>query len=66
MEKGKIVIDFISTEEAAKILAARFGTYSSATVRRLALRGKIPGAQKIGRDWVIPREWAETHEKTRV
>ncbi|OON89696.1 hypothetical protein B0D78_02385 [Pyramidobacter sp. C12-8] len=54
--------EFISTVEAAAILAARAGSYSAHTVKLLAGQGKIPGAQKIGRDWCIPREWAETYQ----
>lgn len=57
---------FIGTAEAAEILAARFGSYARVTVKTLARTGKIPGAHKNGRDWMIPREWAETHEKTRM
>ena len=56
----------IGTKEAAEILAERFGAYSHATVQKLARRGKIPGAKKIGNTWLIPLKWAETHEKTRV
>lgn len=58
--------EFIGTAEAAAILSKRFGTYSSVSVRKLCQQGKIPGAQKIGRDWIVPRIWAETHEKTRI
>ncbi|WP_321822956.1 hypothetical protein [Pyramidobacter piscolens] len=57
--------EFIGTTEAAAILAARFGAYSPHTVKNLAQRGKIPGAQKIARNWLIPLEWAKTYKKTR-
>ncbi len=30
---------------------------SAGWIRRLARRGDIPGAQKLGRDWVIPATW---------
>lgn len=41
--------DFLSTSE----YAAKLGV-TPMRVRRLCQDGRIPGAKKIGRDWVIP------------
>lgn len=57
--------DFIGTAEAAAILAARFGGYSAATLRQMCNRRAIPGAQKIGRDWMIPVEWVKNYNPKR-
>ena len=35
------------------------GTAGGSNICALARAGKIPGAIKIGRDWLIPRAWAE-------
>lgn len=32
---------------------------SARAIRALCESGKIPGAVKVGRSWVIPRSWAE-------
>jgi len=52
------VIDYITTPGAAAMLGES-GTTGGANIRTLAREGKIPGAIKIGRDWLIPRAWAE-------
>jgi excisionase family DNA binding protein len=39
----------IPTAQAAKLLGCNV-----AYVRRMAAQGRIPGAQKVGRDWVFP------------
>lgn len=41
---------YYTSEQAAVILQKR-----ADTVRRLCQRGAIPGARKIGREWLIPR-----------
>lgn len=57
--------DFIGTTEAAAILAARFGHYSAASLRQMCIRHAVPGAQKIGRDWMIPVEWIKNYTPKR-
>ena len=39
----------ITANQAAKILELK-----PSTVRLLCMRGQIEGAEKIGRDWIIP------------
>ena len=41
---------YYTPEQAAVILQK-----TPDTVRRLCQRGEIPGARKIGREWLIPR-----------
>ena len=41
---------FMSVEDAAAELGR-----SIAWVRRLAQNGRLPGAEKVGRDWIIPK-----------
>lgn len=57
--------DYISSAEAAKILSERFGSYNQKSVQNSCIRGVIPGAVKIGRNWLVPRQWAETYEAPR-
>ena len=47
--------DLISTSKAAEISGL-----SQRQIKTLCLQGKIP-AQKIGRNYAIPREWAESY-----
>ena len=42
--------------------AARIGKAES-SVRRKCLRGTLPGAQKIGRDWLIPADAVYTDNR---
>lgn len=48
--------EMITTTEAAAIIGCR-----PASVKNLCLRGKLPGAEKRGRDWFIPRASAESY-----
>lgn len=50
--------DIVTTKEAADILG-----YSRMSVRNLCAWGKLPGAVKMGRDWVIPRATVEGYVK---
>jgi len=50
--------NFITSIEAAALLGES-QTTGGANIRTLARSGKIPGAEKVGRDWLIPRAWAE-------
>lgn len=54
--------NLISTTEAAEILSKRLGSYSTVGVRKMCQWGKIPDALKIGKTWLVPREWAETYQ----
>lgn len=40
--------------------AAQITQISARAIRALCESGEISGAQKIGRTWTLPREWAET------
>lgn len=53
-------MDYITTTEAAEIAQIHPGH-----LRRLLARGQVPGAQKVGRVWIVPREWAETFQRQR-
>ena len=53
-------MDFITTTEAAEIAQIHPGY-----LRQLLSWGQVAGAQKAGRDWLIPREWAETFQRQR-
>lgn len=54
--------DLITLNEAATIIAANSKRpYSPATLRSRIRFGAIPEAVKIGRDWFVPRAWAETY-----
>lgn len=46
--------DLISTTEAAQIMQV-----CAARARALAAQSKLPGAQHVGRNWVVPRSSAE-------
>lgn len=48
-------MDFLSTKQASEVAGIHPGH-----LRKLLAKGRVEGAQKIGRDWLIPREWAET------
>lgn len=50
--------NLISTTEAAEIIGIL-----PRSVKTLCQRGKLPGARKAGRDWLIPRASAEGYEK---
>ena len=48
--------DFLTTEEAAKELSKRCGgSVSRRRVQAILATKGIPGAVKLGRDWMIPR-----------
>lgn len=47
---------YLSASETAAITGL-----TSRTIQALCGKGSIPGAVRIGRQWCIPREWAEAH-----
>jgi excisionase family DNA binding protein len=49
----------LTTKEAAAILQL-----DASRVRLLAAQGRLRGAQKIGRDWVIPESAARAYAQT--
>lgn len=49
-------MDLITTKEAAAIIGCL-----PRSVKTLCQRGKLPGARKVGRDWLIPRVSAENY-----
>ena len=48
--------DHVTAREAAYILG-----YHPASVKNLCRWGKLPGAVKVGRDWLIPRAAVESY-----
>lgn len=40
-------------------------TTKGANISARARAGKIPGAVKMGRDWLIPKEWVEAEKARR-
>lgn len=54
MKKNLPESDFLSTLEVAEVLGVTVGR-----VRQLLNEGRLPGARKFGRDWMIPRESLE-------
>lgn len=46
-------------EAVAKATGKALGSTRAAHLRRLCIQGKVEGAIKAGRDWLIPRAWAE-------
>jgi hypothetical protein len=52
MEK---LTDYISALDAARLK----GYANNTTYRTWAREGRIPGAIKIGRDWLLPRAWVD-------
>ena len=52
------MLSYVGTTEAAKITGL-----VPAYIKELCRKGKIPGAQKVGGQWMIPREQIETRIK---
>ncbi|MGV3721995.1 MAG: helix-turn-helix domain-containing protein [Actinomycetota bacterium] len=50
-------MELLNAKQAAEKL-----NISTARVRQLAGQGRLPGAQRVGRDWVIPAEAVEKFE----
>lgn len=42
--------------------AAAFLKLSAGRIRQLCIKGELPGAQKVGNTWVIPRTSIEAYE----
>jgi len=52
------ITNYITAAGAATIMG-QASSAGGSNIRALAGAGKIPGAIKIGREWLIPRAWAE-------
>lgn len=55
--------EYVTIREALEILDSRGQRVADSRVRQMALAGKIRGAKKIGRDWWVPRVWAEKFKR---
>ncbi len=51
---------YYTTKEAAE----KLGFKTPNSLADYAAQGKIPGATKVGRSWLIPENWVELMEKT--
>ena len=47
----EFVEEFVTVSQAAKMKK-----YSTGYVRQLCIDGKLPGAQKMGNQWIIPKK----------
>lgn len=54
--KSLLIEDYISIAEASKLFGHDRNFWA-----RLCQQGKLPGARKIGRIWVIPKESAQNY-----
>lgn len=52
-------LDYLTLTQAAEMLGYRDGSY----LRRLCIDGRIVGAVKVGKTWLIPKTWAEEAQK---
>ena len=50
--------------ETLQQVSARAG-YSVEGLRKLAVKGRIPGAAKVGRVWIIPAGWTPERQRSR-
>ena len=48
--------------ETLQQVSARAG-YSVEGLRKLAAKGRIPGAAKVGRVWIIPAGWTPERQR---
>lgn len=46
-----VLEDFVTVKEYAKLIGS-----SEKVIRRLLIQDRIPGAVKMGRDWLIPAD----------
>lgn len=54
--------NLVTLREAAAIISEREGReYKAAHICRYINFGLLPEAEKIGRDWFVPRAWAESY-----
>ena len=57
LEELKHIERFVSTTEAGRLMG-----YSTDHVNLLCREGKLPGAKKIGRNWLVPRADVEAYK----
>ena len=60
MTRMTIDDDYVGTKRAAELAGI-----DQTHVRLLCARGKVDGARKLGRDWLVPLAWAETFQRER-
>ena len=54
--------ELLTLREAAALISEREGReYKAGSIRRYINWGLLPEAEKIGRDWFVPRAWAESY-----
>ena len=54
--------ELLTLREAAAIISEREGReYNPDHIRKYIHYGLLPAAEKIGRDWFVPRAWAESY-----
>lgn len=54
--------NLVTLREASAIISEREGReYKADHIRRYIHFGLLPEAEKIGRDWFVPRAWAESY-----
>ena len=54
--------ELLTLREAAAIISQREGReYKPGSIRRYINWGLLPEARKFGRDWFVPRAWAESY-----
>lgn len=52
------ITDYLTLSQAAEAL----GYASTGYLRQRCLNGEIPGVQKMGRNWLIPRLWVQEQQ----
>lgn len=53
------ILDYLPLSQAAQAL----GYTDSSALRHYCIRGRIPGATKLGKQWVIPKSWVDEELK---
>ena len=54
--------ELLTLKEAASIISEREGReYNPGTIRKNIYYGLLKEAEKVGRDWFVPRAWAESY-----
>ena len=54
--------ELLTLREAASIISEREGReYNPSNIRKYIHYGLLQEAEKVGRDWFVPRAWAESY-----
>ncbi len=51
-----MLIDFVTTKDAVEILKVAGRNFSQRHIAWLCEKGRIPGAHKMGKTWLIPEK----------